>query len=332
MTFSERLQTYRKTVGLSQEELAGQLGVSRQSVSKWEQGQAFPETETLIQLSDLMGLSLDSLLREGDAAPAQQTAAPGTSRLWRWAAILLAVAAVALAFAVVKLLTQAPEAPEEPQTYPLETPAPPEEPEPELEPELPVQKVILTEDLWLLREWFFDFGRQYRLDYMPTFSREDGPPEDATEYLYWVYSINLRNWGDNVGTMTRSYVEQTVQSYFGPEPGIVPGMHRTLRKSWGYDEQTETYTAWPESLRDLPYYRLDSITFEAETETYTIRATEYNIPMGYPSPEQDAAFRQALLDGNPGEMTPRSTVTVSFYLSSFYFDQPRFLSFQQEWA
>lgn len=328
MTFSERLQTYRKAAGLSQEELAGQLGVSRQSVSKWEQGQAFPETETLIQLSDLMGLSLDSLLREGDAAPVPQTATPNTSRLWRWAAILLAVAAIALTFTVVKLLPQSPETPTEPQTYPSEILAPPEDPVPDLS----AQKVILTEDLSLLREWFFDFGRQYRLDYMPTFSREDGPPEDAAEYLYWVYSINLGNWGDNVGTMTRSYVEQTVQSYFGPEPGIVPGMHRTLRKSWKYDEQTETYTAWPESMMDLPYYRLDSITLDADTRTYTVCATEYNIPIGSPTPSEDAAFRQALLEDDPGEMTPRCTITVSFYLSYFYFDQPRFLSCQVEWV
>ncbi len=47
-----RLQQLRKQQGLSQEELAGQLGVSRQAVSKWESAQAQPELEKLLALSD----------------------------------------------------------------------------------------------------------------------------------------------------------------------------------------------------------------------------------------------------------------------------------------
>ena len=48
MAFSQKLQEYRKAEKLSQEDLAHRLGVSRQSVSKWEQGLSFPETEKLI--------------------------------------------------------------------------------------------------------------------------------------------------------------------------------------------------------------------------------------------------------------------------------------------
>lgn len=324
MAFSERLQSWRKAAGLSQEDLAGQLGVSRQSVSKWEQGLAFPETEKLIELSGLMGLSLDSLLRDEPTEPVSTPQSSKATRRWPLTVILLAVTAVALVFAASKLLPASPAVPEAPQ---LETSAPSDE----SEPETPMQKVLLTEDLPLLREWFFDFGRQYRLDYMPTFTLEDGPPEDATEYLYWAYAISQEDQNNHTGTMTRAYVESIVQTYFGSEPGIVPGMHRTLRKAWGYDEQTETYTAWPESLMDPPYYRLDSITLDADTHTYTVRATEYSIPIGYPTPSEDADFRQALLEGEPGEMTPRCTITVSFYLSYFHFNQPRFLSFQVEW-
>lgn len=47
MSFSENLRRARKTKGLSQEELAALLGVSRQAVSKWEQGTVYPETEKL---------------------------------------------------------------------------------------------------------------------------------------------------------------------------------------------------------------------------------------------------------------------------------------------
>ena len=62
--FSERLQLLRKEKGLSQEQLAELLNVSRQSVSKWESGQTYPETDKLIILSDLFEITLDYLLRD----------------------------------------------------------------------------------------------------------------------------------------------------------------------------------------------------------------------------------------------------------------------------
>ena len=59
MMFNDNLNKYRKQKGLSQEELAFRLGVSRQSVSKWESGQSTPELERII---DLFGISLDELI------------------------------------------------------------------------------------------------------------------------------------------------------------------------------------------------------------------------------------------------------------------------------
>ena len=47
MKFNEKLQKLRKEKGMSQEALADELGVSRQAVSKWENGQVYPETEKL---------------------------------------------------------------------------------------------------------------------------------------------------------------------------------------------------------------------------------------------------------------------------------------------
>lgn len=58
MNFAQKLQKRRKEVGFSQEQLAFELNVSRQAVSKWESGQGYPEVEKLIQLSDLLGISL----------------------------------------------------------------------------------------------------------------------------------------------------------------------------------------------------------------------------------------------------------------------------------
>lgn len=79
MTFGEKLYDLRKGQGMSQEELAGRLNVSRQSVSKWELGEAMPETENLVALSELFGVSLDWLLKdapEGDLPTAPGAAAP----------------------------------------------------------------------------------------------------------------------------------------------------------------------------------------------------------------------------------------------------------------
>lgn len=56
------LQELRKKNGLSQEELADKLGVSRQAVSKWERGEALPDIENLIALAKLYGVSLDDLV------------------------------------------------------------------------------------------------------------------------------------------------------------------------------------------------------------------------------------------------------------------------------
>ncbi len=63
MSFSENLQFIRAQAGVTQEQLAEQLDVSRQSVSKWESAQSFPEMETLLRICDLYDVNLDLLLR-----------------------------------------------------------------------------------------------------------------------------------------------------------------------------------------------------------------------------------------------------------------------------
>lgn len=64
MHLGEKIQQLRKAGGLSQEQLAEKLGVSRQSVSKWESGQSLPEIDKIIQISSLFSVSTDSLLKE----------------------------------------------------------------------------------------------------------------------------------------------------------------------------------------------------------------------------------------------------------------------------
>lgn len=64
---AERLAARRKQAGLSQEALAEKLGVSRQAVSKWERSESSPDTDNLIALARLYGVSLDELLYVDDA-------------------------------------------------------------------------------------------------------------------------------------------------------------------------------------------------------------------------------------------------------------------------
>lgn len=62
--FGENLQFYRKRKNMTQEQLADQLEVSRQTVSKWEAGASYPEMEKILQLCDVFSCSMDTLMRE----------------------------------------------------------------------------------------------------------------------------------------------------------------------------------------------------------------------------------------------------------------------------
>lgn len=74
LAMAQRLVDRRKAAGLSQEALAVQLGVSRQAVSKWERSESSPDTDNLIALAALYGVSLDELLY-GEAASDVDTSA-----------------------------------------------------------------------------------------------------------------------------------------------------------------------------------------------------------------------------------------------------------------
>ena len=73
MNIADRIQHLRKAKGLSQEELANQIGVSRQAVSKWESGQTSPDLEKVILMSDLFGVTTDHLLKGTGPTPNEMT-------------------------------------------------------------------------------------------------------------------------------------------------------------------------------------------------------------------------------------------------------------------
>ena len=64
MIFADKLIRLRKQSGLSQEELANELNISRQSVSKWEQAQSIPDLDKIIQLSTFFNVSTDYLIKD----------------------------------------------------------------------------------------------------------------------------------------------------------------------------------------------------------------------------------------------------------------------------
>lgn len=64
MNLKDRLKRLRKQNGYSQEQLADKLGIARQTISKWENGQAVPELNGLMLLSDLYGVTIDRMVKE----------------------------------------------------------------------------------------------------------------------------------------------------------------------------------------------------------------------------------------------------------------------------
>ena len=64
MTFKEKVVKLRKMKGLTQDEFASAVGVSRQAVYKWESGQSYPEVAKLLEMKILFNISIDDLLDE----------------------------------------------------------------------------------------------------------------------------------------------------------------------------------------------------------------------------------------------------------------------------
>ena len=77
MKIGEKIAELRIAAGMSQEELAEHIDVSRQSVSKWEMDQALPQIDKVLQLCELFGISTDELLTDRGIEPVvSNTAAP----------------------------------------------------------------------------------------------------------------------------------------------------------------------------------------------------------------------------------------------------------------
>lgn len=99
MGFGENLQFYRKRNNITQEQLAEQMNVSRQTISKWESENSYPEMDKLLQLCDLFGCTMDLLLR-GDVQENLQEDTAGYDRHMNRFSVKI-VAGIGIIFAAV---------------------------------------------------------------------------------------------------------------------------------------------------------------------------------------------------------------------------------------
>ncbi len=105
MELSEKLVKLRKQSGMTQEELAAKIFVTRTAVSKWENGKGYPAIDSLKLLSSVYGISLDELISDDDVIAAQN-AKKRRSRIFYWCAVacLIAAALFAVTGAAVKVV------------------------------------------------------------------------------------------------------------------------------------------------------------------------------------------------------------------------------------
>ena len=69
MKLAEKIYQERRKLGLSQEQFAEQMDISRQAVSKWESGQSMPDLDKVVVMSQIFGVSTDYLLKEEETIP-----------------------------------------------------------------------------------------------------------------------------------------------------------------------------------------------------------------------------------------------------------------------
>lgn len=94
ISLGEKIRDYRKKAGLSQEQLAEKLNVSRQTITKWETNKGVPDISNLIAISDEFGVTLDELIKE-DAVVKKKIISDSSSKKWHILVIIYLIAIVA---------------------------------------------------------------------------------------------------------------------------------------------------------------------------------------------------------------------------------------------
>ena len=116
MYISKRLKELRTVSGFSQEKLAELLDVSRQTISKWESCQSYPDFQRLVLLSDFFGLTLDELIKDIDVQEVREkninedrlnsiyNDKENAKKIIKWGAIIGGGIAAILLFSVIALI------------------------------------------------------------------------------------------------------------------------------------------------------------------------------------------------------------------------------------
>lgn len=169
---------------------------------------------------------------------------------------------------------------------------------------------ISANDVQALREKYFDFGIKNRLDYVPLFD-EGKAPSSSTEYLFYAFAINLENWGDDKGIMTRDYVEQVIRTHFEVE-NI---KHAPLRKGWDYDNSK--YTAIPQGIKEKPIYVLQKYNTYTKNGRTVYEITLDNCSFGgvIPTDEDMETIRASIVSGDVSSLTVLQTECFRYYLN-----------------
>ena len=94
MTFGEKLKTLRTQAGLTQEELADRLYVTRAAVSKWELDKGYPGIDSLKRIAEQFGCTIDELLSEEDAVNERRIEEARAKKMYALAVVAFAVAVI----------------------------------------------------------------------------------------------------------------------------------------------------------------------------------------------------------------------------------------------
>lgn len=84
MSIGERIQELRKKHGMTQEQLAAQIGATRQAVSKWEAGKSYPDIDYAVKIGDCFHVSMDYLLTGKEHTSTQPIAYPENQKIDKW--------------------------------------------------------------------------------------------------------------------------------------------------------------------------------------------------------------------------------------------------------
>ena len=101
MEIGDKIRKLRTDAGMTQDDLAVRLAVTRTAVSKWETGKGWPGVDSLKLIADEFGVTIDSLVSDNDVEQ-KRAAEDKQGRRYYWAAIACALAAVAFAIASVQ--------------------------------------------------------------------------------------------------------------------------------------------------------------------------------------------------------------------------------------